>query len=79
MQLRDRGGGRHLKKKTALEEDESGNWGTAFWSDYSWSCQHLVVVIGAPLSDPIVIEAANICGKAFLSQKLFIMDLNACH
>ena len=32
------------------------------------------VVIGAPLSDLITIEAANIWGKLFLSQRLFILD-----
>jgi len=30
--------------------------------------------IGAPLSDLITIEAANIWGKLFLSRRLFILD-----
>ena len=36
------------------------------------------VVIGAPLSDLITIETSNICGKLFLSQRLFKLDLHAC-
>ena len=34
----------------------------------------LGVVIGASLSDLIFVEAANTCGKLFLSQRLFILD-----
>ena len=31
------------------------------------------VVIGAPLYDLITFQAANICGKLFLSKRLFIL------
>ena len=36
------------QKQTAFEKDGGGNWGTTFWSNYYWSCQHLGQAFSQP-------------------------------
>ena len=36
------------QKKTALEENENGNWGTIFLSNYYWSWQHFGQTFSQP-------------------------------
>ena len=54
----------------------SDNSGTTFWCNYYWNCEHLGVIIGAPLYYIITIEAANIWEMLFLRWRLFIFYLH---